>query len=185
MRAGLIILCCSYILSQFFRAFLAVLSTVLEQDIGAGPDDLALASGLWFITFAALQIPIGAALDRFGPRRTASWMLFVGGGGGAVLFAMASTPMHINAAMCLIGLGCSPVLMASYFIFRATIPGKPVCNAWCAHGGRRICRKSGCSLSHGLGGRDYRLANVFDGPRRSFDCCCDRNQPVGQRPAAN
>ena len=82
MIAGLILLCCAYVLSQFFRAFLAVLSTVLQQDVGAGPDDLAVASGLWFLTFAAMQIPIGWALDKFGPRRTASSLLLIGGGGG-------------------------------------------------------------------------------------------------------
>ena len=72
MRLGLVLLCAGYVLSQFYRAFLAVLSQVLEADIGAGPEDLAFASGLWFLTFAAMQIPVGEALDRIGPRRTAA-----------------------------------------------------------------------------------------------------------------
>ena len=62
MRLGLIILCIGYVLSQFFRAFLAVLTDVLAQDIGTTADDLATASGLWFLTFAAMQIPVGWAL---------------------------------------------------------------------------------------------------------------------------
>ncbi len=124
MVAGLILLCCAYVLSQFFRAFLAVLSTVLQQDVGAGPDDLAVASGLWFLTFAAMQIPIGWALDKFGPRRTASSLLLIGGGGGALLFAMATTPLHINVAMGLIGIGCAPLLMASYYIFARQFPAR-------------------------------------------------------------
>ena len=41
MQAGLIVLCLAYVLSQFFRAFLAVLSGVMEEDIGTGPDVLA------------------------------------------------------------------------------------------------------------------------------------------------
>lgn len=122
MRLGLVLLCAGYILSQFFRAFLAVLTRVLERDIGAGPEDLAFASGLWFLTFAAAQIPVGIALDRAGPRRTAAVLLAVGGGGGAALFAMATTPLHISLAMALIGIGCSPVLMASYFIFARMYP---------------------------------------------------------------
>ncbi|SHL40936.1 Predicted arabinose efflux permease, MFS family [Roseovarius litoreus] len=117
MRAGLGLLCLAYVLSQFFRAFLAVLSPLLERDIGARPDDLAFASGLWFIAFAAMQLPVGWALDRIGPRRTASVLLLVGGGGGAAVFALAQGPAHINIAMLLIGVGCSPVLMASYYIF--------------------------------------------------------------------
>ncbi|AAV96932.1 MFS transporter [Ruegeria pomeroyi] len=122
MQAGLIILCLAYVLSQFFRAFLAVLTADLARDIGAQPDDLAFASGLWFLTFAAMQIPVGWALDRIGPRRTAAALLLVGGGGGAALFALATTPVHISAAMVLIGVGCSPVLMASYFIFAREYP---------------------------------------------------------------
>lgn len=122
MQAGLIVLCLAYVLSQFFRAFLAVLASVLARDTGAAPDDLAAASGLWFLTFAAMQIPVGWALDRFGPRRTAASLLFLGGGGGAALFAMATAPLHIKFAMLLIGVGCSPVLMASYYIFAREYP---------------------------------------------------------------
>ncbi|MBO9397677.1 MFS transporter [Shimia sp. R9_2] len=122
MRADLILLCLAYVLSQFFRAFLAVLTQVLEVDLGATAADLAFASGLWFLIFAGMQIPVGAALDRFGPRRTTAILLLLGGGGGAALFAMATAPIHISIAMALIGIGCSPVLMASYFIFARSYP---------------------------------------------------------------
>ena len=122
MQAGLILLFLAYVLSQFFRAFLAVLAGPLQSDIGAGPDDLAFASGLWFLVFAAMQLPVGALLDRTGPRRTASILLAIGGGGGAALFALATAPWHITVAMALIGVGCSPVLMASYYIFAREYP---------------------------------------------------------------
>lgn len=117
MRAGLVLLSLAYVLSQFFRAFLAVLSGPLARDVGATPDDLAIASGLMFVTFAAMQLPVGWALDRVGPRRTATVLLLLGGGGGAALFALASNSLHIKLAMVLLGAGCSPVLMASYYIF--------------------------------------------------------------------
>ena len=117
MKAGLFLLSLAYVLSQFYRAFLAVMTDVLGADIGAAPDDLATASGLWFLSFAAMQIPVGWALDTLGPRRTASSLLLIGGAGGALVFALASTPAHINIAMFLIGIGCSPVLMASFFVF--------------------------------------------------------------------
>ena len=122
MQAGLILLCLAYVLSQFFRAFLAVLTNVLDSDIGARPDDLAFASGLWFLSFAAMQIPVGWLLDKTGPRRTASVLLLLGGGGGADVFALATSPFHIAVAMLLIGIGCSPVLMASYYIFAREYP---------------------------------------------------------------
>jgi MFS family permease len=122
MKLGLALLCAAYVLSQFYRAFLAVLTTALERDLGATPDDLAFASGMWFLVFALMQIPIGEALDRVGPRLTSSILLAFGGGGGAALFAMATTPAHVVAAMGLIGVGCAPVLMGSYYIFARMFP---------------------------------------------------------------
>lgn len=117
MYFGIAILCIAYILSQFFRSFLAVLSSVLAYDLGAQPDDLAYALGLLFFVFAVMQIPVGWGLDRFGPRIVSSALLLIGGGGGAFLFASAQNPSHINLSMALLGVGCSPILMATYYIF--------------------------------------------------------------------
>lgn len=117
MKAGLAFLVLAYLLSQFYRAFLAVMAPVLGQDIGATAQGLATASGIWFAVFAAMQIPVGWALDQIGPRRTSAVLLALGGGGGAALFAAAQDITDIQIAMGLIGLGCSPVLMASFYIF--------------------------------------------------------------------
>jgi MFS family permease len=122
MRIGLIVLVLGYVLSQFYRAFLAVLTPALEADLGATAADLSYASGLWFIVFAVMQIPVGEALDRIGPRITAVVLFSLGGAGGALVFAMAQTPAHIAWAMALIGIGCSPVLMAAYYIFAKIYP---------------------------------------------------------------
>jgi predicted MFS family arabinose efflux permease len=116
MRAGIFMLLLGYVLSQFYRAFLPVMTPVLTADLGATPESLSRASGLWFLTFAAMQIPIGWALDHLGPRRTSAAVLAVGGGGGAIVFALATQPWHIQAAMVLLGAGCAPVLMGTYFI---------------------------------------------------------------------
>ena len=67
MRAGFAALIVAYVFSQFYRAFLAVLAPVLATDIGATPADLAFASGVWFAVFAAMQIPVGHALDTHRP----------------------------------------------------------------------------------------------------------------------
>lgn len=117
MNAGILLLTLGYVFSQFFRSFLAVMADVLERDLGALPEDLATASGAWFLVFAAMQIPVGWALDRIGPRRTSASLFLIGGAGGAAAFALAQTPSDVAWAMGLIGLGCSPVLMASYYTF--------------------------------------------------------------------
>lgn len=116
MRIGIAALILSYVLSQFYRAFLAVLAPILAADLQADAQSLAQASGWWFLTFALMQIPVGWALDRIGPRLTTSVLLAVAAVGAAV-FASATGPGAITAAMALIGAGCASVLMASYYIF--------------------------------------------------------------------
>lgn len=122
MSPGLLSLVLGYTLSQFYRAFLAVLSPTLHADLGAGPADLALSSGLWYLAFAATQLPVGWGLDRYGPRETVATLLALGGAGGATVFALASAPWHLHVAMALLGVGCAPVMMGSFFIFARTLP---------------------------------------------------------------
>ncbi|WP_368660916.1 MFS transporter [Paracoccus sp. (in: a-proteobacteria)] len=121
-NAGMISLMLGYMLSQFYRAFLAVLSPVLIAELGVTPGDLAWSSGLWFIAFAAIQPVIGWGLDSFGPRRTVGLLLGLGGGGGAAAFALAQGPGALHLAMILIGIGCAPVLMGAYYIFARSYP---------------------------------------------------------------
>jgi sugar phosphate permease len=114
---GIAALALAYVLSQFFRSFLAVLSPVLIAELGAKKSDLALASGAFFLTFGLMQFAVGLALDHYGPRRTASLVFGIFAGAGAFVFAAAQGPALLIFAMALIGIACSPVLMASYFIY--------------------------------------------------------------------
>ena len=120
--AGIAAFAVAYILSQFYRSFLAVLTPALTAELGATKAQLSFASGAYFIAFALAQFAVGVSLDRYGPKRTAAVLLGVCGGGGAFLFAAASAPWMITAAMTLIGIGCAPVLMGSLFIFARTYP---------------------------------------------------------------
>lgn len=120
MRLGIFFLVVGYLLSQFYRAFLAVLAAPLARDLGVTPEDLSLASGLWFLAFALMQLPVGWALDAYGPRRTTALLLGVLASLGAVIFAFAQTALHLHVAMIAIGAGCAPVLMAGFYIFGRT-----------------------------------------------------------------
>lgn len=124
MNAGILCLVLGYVLSQFYRAFLAVLAPDLYSDLGITSETLATASGVWFLTFAAMQIPVGVALDKIGPKTTASLLLAVGGAGGAFLFSIAENSNQIILAMGLIGIGCSPILMSAYYIFARSFSPK-------------------------------------------------------------
>ncbi len=118
--AGIATLAIAYVLSQFYRSFMAVLTPALTAELGTTKAQLSFASGAFFITFALAQFAIGVSLDRFGPRRTASTLLLLGGGGGAFVFASATAPWMVTVAMAMIGIGCAPVLMSSLFIFART-----------------------------------------------------------------
>ena len=117
MMAGIVALCASYVFSQFFRAFLAVLNEVLKNDLGMSAVDLAFASGAWFLAFAIFQFPVGILLDTRGPRRTTGYIFTIFCGGGAILFACAPSSAFVILAMGLIGIGCSPALMGPMYIF--------------------------------------------------------------------
>ena len=70
--AGIAALAIGYVLSQFYRSFMAVLTPVLTGELGMTKVELSAASGAWFIAFALMQFAVGVSLDRLGPRRTAS-----------------------------------------------------------------------------------------------------------------
>ncbi|MCC7320196.1 MAG: MFS transporter [Rubellimicrobium sp.] len=122
MRVGIAILILAYGLSQFYRMFLSVLAPALAIDLGADGGDIAEATGFWYLAFAASQIPVGIGLDRYGPRRTVGVLLLIGGAGGGFLVAMAQTVWQLKVAMVLIGIGCGPILISSYFIFARVYP---------------------------------------------------------------
>ena len=80
-----------YIVSQFLRNSIGVIAPNLAADLGLSPAEIGLLSSIFFFTFAVVQIPLGMALDRFGPRIC----LVVGAAItviGAVVFACAASP---------------------------------------------------------------------------------------------
>ena len=114
-------LCAAYVLSQFYRSFLAIVAPNLTRELGLGPAELGALSGIWFGTFAVAQFPIGWALDIFGARRTIAGAMLAAVA-GAALFAAAGGFAAMMAAMALIGIGCGPVLMGSMFVFGRGYP---------------------------------------------------------------
>ena len=117
MRLAFIFLSIAYVLSQFFRSFLTVISEYLSKDLNVTPDDLAFSLGLWFLFFAIMQIPVGWFLDKYGPRYLILTLLGIIGSIGIMIVSLAKEVNHLHIGMILIGIGFSPVLMSSYFIF--------------------------------------------------------------------
>ena len=115
---GIVVLAAAYVISHFYRSFLAVLSPQLSSELGMSPAALSDALGLWFAAFALSQFLVGVMLDRFGPRWTTASLFAVCAGGGGLLFAAAQSSTTVMFAMLLLGIGCAPVLMASVYLFK-------------------------------------------------------------------
>ena len=60
----------TYFLSALLRAVTATLAPVFSAELGLRASDLGLLAGAYFLGFASMQLPLGTALDRYGPRRT-------------------------------------------------------------------------------------------------------------------
>ena len=118
-RVGLLIsFLAAYLLSYFFRSTNAVLADDLQRDAGLGTEELGVMTSLFFAVFAAAQLPLGAALDRFGPRFVpALLMLFAAA--GSLITALADGFAGLALGRGLIGLGMAGVLMGALKAFSA------------------------------------------------------------------
>jgi MFS family permease len=111
----------AYLLSYLFRTINAVVSPELTRDLGLAPGTLGLLTSAYFVAFAAVQLPAGVLLDRFGPRRVEPALLAVGGT-GALLFAYAESTTGLVIARALIGAGVAVCLMAPLKAIAAWVP---------------------------------------------------------------
>ena len=107
----------AYFFSALLRAVTATLAPQFSQELGLSASDLGLLAGVFFGGFACTQLPLGAALDRMGPKR-----VLLGFMGVAVIacagFALAQSFAALLAARALMGVGLSAGLMAALTSFR-------------------------------------------------------------------
>ncbi len=110
-----------YIVSQFLRNSIGVIAPNLADELVLSPAEIGLLSSTFFFAFAAVQIPVGMALDRFGPRLC----LVVGAAitvVGAVVFASAASPGVLIFGRALLGLGTAGSLVASLAVYAKRFP---------------------------------------------------------------
>lgn len=120
-----------YFLSYLYRAINAVLAPYLATELDLAPSALGLLTSIYFLTFAAAQLPLGLLLDRWGPRRVEAVLLLFAAV-GAALFALSGSLTGLVMGRGLIGLGVSACLMASFKAFVLWFPTArlPAINGW-------------------------------------------------------
>jgi MFS family permease len=105
-----------YFFSYFLRNVNAVIAPELTRDLGVSAADLGLLTSAYLLAFGSVQLPLGLALDRYGPRRVEAFLLLIAASGCA-LFATGVTVSQLVVGRALIGLGVSACLMASFKAF--------------------------------------------------------------------
>jgi len=100
-----------YFFSYLYRVINAVIAPKLVAEFSLSPADLGFLTSAYFITYAAVQLPLGVLLDRYGPRRTQTGMLSIAAS-GAVVFALADGFALLTVGRALIGLGLCGGLMS-------------------------------------------------------------------------
>ncbi len=124
MPAGLrvfVLFTIAYFLSYFFRSANAVIAPDLTRELGLDAATLGLMTSLFYLAFAAVQLPLGGALDRWGPR----WVtpgLMLAGAAGSWVFAASHSAAGLMLGRLLLGAGMAGVLMGAYKAFSRWFP---------------------------------------------------------------
>ena len=108
-------------LSQFHRNALGVIAPELAADLGLDPAGLGAANAMFFIALFVLQLPIGIAFDRYGPRAVVSALSGVAAI-GAVGHAAVSDASALLLVRLMVGIGSAASFMA----------GVVLCSRWFA-----------------------------------------------------
>jgi len=107
---ALLALACGHMLSNLLRTIPAISLDVMAADFEMPPQSLASLTSIYFFAFAASQIPVGAAMDRFGVRPV-SLSLLIGTVAGATLSGLSVGPKTFLFGQFLLGAATSGMLM--------------------------------------------------------------------------
>ncbi len=105
-----------YMVSQFLRNSIGVIAPNLAAELRLSAGEIGLLSSAFFFSFAGAQIPLGVALDRYGPKICMLVCTAIAVA-GTILFALAASPLAAITARVLMGIGSSCYLMAPLALY--------------------------------------------------------------------
>lgn len=98
-------------LNQASRAVLAVIGPLLALEFALSASDLGLLAAVFFVAYAATQLPVGIALDIYGARRVQS-VLALTAAAGFITCALADGVIMLGIGRFITGIGIAAGLMA-------------------------------------------------------------------------
>ncbi len=102
-----------YFLSYLFRSVNAVIGPNLVDELGLSAGGIGFLTSVFFISFAAAQIPLGFFLDSRGPRRSEAVLLIIAAA-GALVFSLGESLWSLALGRAMIGIGVAACLMAAF-----------------------------------------------------------------------
>lgn len=99
-------------LSTLLRTVNAVLAPDLVVSFALDSGQLGLLTSAFFVSFALAQLPVGIALDRYGPRKVQLVLMLVAAG-GTLMFARGSSFTELMLARSVIGFGLGGCFMSA------------------------------------------------------------------------
>ena len=99
----------------------ALIAPALVDEFGLGPAELGFVTSAFFVAFALAQLPLGLALDRYGPRRVVATLLAIAAFGGLV-YIMATDIVGLTMGRFLIGVGMAASLTGGFTAGRLWFP---------------------------------------------------------------
>ncbi|CDH23585.1 MFS transporter [Xenorhabdus bovienii] len=109
--------------SFLFRNINAVLTPFLISAMSLSAGQLGILSSAYFFSFSLAQLPVGLALDRYGPKRVQLFLLGIAVA-GAVLFGIGQNFTTLLLARILIGLGLAACFMGSIKVLSFWVPDR-------------------------------------------------------------
>src|SRR5688500_16342036 len=115
----------AYAVAVFHRASLGVAGVDAQERFSAGASAVSVLLVLQLAVYAALQVPVGVALDRFGSRR----MILAGAvtmAAGQLALALAADLPTAMAARALVGAGDAMTFISVLRVIALWFPGRTV-----------------------------------------------------------
>lgn len=127
----LVVFAAGYLLSSALRGVTAALAPIFTEQFSTSPAELGLLAGAYFASFALMQLPMGALLDRYGVRAVLVVSLAIAAI-SCVVFAISTSFPGLFWARLLSGVGVSACLIAPLTAARLwTAPAQQQrINAW-------------------------------------------------------